>query len=226
MADIYFVPSHLWHDSYIELDSSLYRRFIKVMRMQTGDIVALTDGAGTYAEGKLDVKAKVINLTEISHHEDDRIPIDVYLPIIKGERMDWAIAKLGELGVRSITPVFTKRTVVKKWSDNKKARCMSILASSLEVRRRFWLTECKDARLFSDICGQIDIFFDIDGQRPTTWHGSISVLIGPEGGLTDDEKSKLLSSGATAISLGKGVLRAETAAIVGISIMAYVGGML
>jgi len=226
VADIYFVPSNLWHENYVELDKFLYRRFLKVMRMKDGNVIALTDGAGRYAEGVLRSQGHRIVLTEVSYHEDDRIPIDVYLPIIKGERMDWAIAKLGELGVRSITPVFTERTIVRKWSDNKKERCISILASSLEVRRRFWLTQCREAQKLEDIYDDIDIFFDIEGQSPQTVRFPVSVLVGPEGGLSLQEKSGLMESGAMPISLGKSTLRAETAAIVGVSILAYIGGVL
>ncbi len=227
MADIYFVPPSQWLDnSVVVLDKALKKRFFKVMRFSEGDEIVITDGRGRLATGILDEDK--INIFHIEACEDDRLPIDVYLPLIKGERMEWAIAKLGEIGVRSITPVITERSVVKKFSDNKRERCSRLLASALEIRRLCWKTECREPRRLQDVLGNIDYYLDMNGQSlyNVNLRFPLSVIIGPEGGFSDDEKRSLESSGVKGISLGRAVLRAETAAIVGVSLIAFAGGVM
>jgi len=227
VADVYFVPPYQWLDNgVVVLDKALKKRFFKVMRFSEGDKIIITDGRGRLATGVLEEdKIKILHINEC---EDDRLPIDVYLPLIKGERMEWAIAKLGEIGVRNITPVITERSVVKKFSDNKRERCQRLLASAVEIRRLCWKTECREPRLFQDILGDIDYYLDMDGQSlyHVNFEFPLSVIIGPEGGFSDDEKRSLESSGSKGIFLGRATLRAETAAIVGVSLIAFAGGVL
>lgn len=208
----------------IPLTPMLYKRFFKVMRHRHGDMITLTNGRGQYLYGVLNEKASIIEIIKIRKVPDDRIPINVFLPIIKRERMRWIISKLGEIGIRSIIPVITERTTIRKWSEHSKKRCHSLLGASLEVRRGAWLTECQDVQIFDEIYRYINCFLDIDGDSIRNYGYSISpfsLLVGPEGGLSDKEKKKLLDVGAIPVSLGKHTLRVETAAIVGTSIIAF-----
>ena len=231
MADVYYIPETMLSDmkDIIPLTPELYKRFFKVMRHRHGDTITLTNGKGHYLYGVLDERNSTLRIMKIKKVPDDRLPIDVFLPIIKRERMKWIISKLGEIGIRSITPVITERTSIRKWSDNSKKRCQSLLGAALEVRRGAWLTECKDVQIFDEVYRYINCFLDIDGESIRNYSYSIfpfSILVGPEGGLSDREKKKLLDVGAIPVSLGKYTLRVETAAIVGTSIIAFWLGVL
>ena len=208
----------------IPLPPELHKRFFKVMRYRHGDTITLTNGKGHYLYGVLDERNSTLRIMKIKKVPDDRIPLNVFLPIIKRERMKWVVSKLGEIGVRGIIPVITERTTIKKWTDNNKKRCQSLLGAALEVRRGAWITECKDVQTFDEIYKHVDYFLDIDGKSIRNYSSNvfpISLLVGPEGGLSDNEKEKLLDVGAIPISLGEFTLRVETAAIVGTSIIAF-----
>ena len=231
MADVYYLTENMLDDikDIIPLTPTLYKRFFRVMRHRHGDMITLTDGKGQYLYGVLDEKAAAIKIMEIRKVPDDRIPLNVFLPLIKRERMKWVISKLGEIGVKSIIPVITERTTIRKWSDNNKKRCQALLGAALEVRSGAWITECQDIQSFDEIYKHVNCFLDIDGDSIRNYSyrgGTFSILIGPEGGLSESEKKKLLDVGAIPISLGKCTLRVETAAIVGTSIIAFWLGVL
>jgi len=224
VADLYYIAPDYWHDEYIVLDKPLRHRFFKVMRLPESFGIVVTNGLGKVAEGMLLEDRIVLKELEIS--PDDRIPISVYLAILKRDKMDWAISKLGELGVKRIVPVFTERSVVRKWGDKQVHRCQKLLASALEIRRKSWLTECAYPVSLGNIITEIDIFFDVEGESDSNMSFPVSVLVGPEGGLSPSEKKNLLNARARPMRLTNGILRAETAVLVGVTMVACKGGLL
>lgn len=162
-----------------------------------------------------------------------RISITIALALIKGERWDYALQKCSELGVTTIQPLITSRCVVKlKPSDGQKKlqRWNRITMEACEQCHRSDLVTvkqpCTIAQL-SDIDAQSRLLAyenaDASGEHIVSWvheHPhvrSLLVAIGPEGGFSTDEVTQFHALGFQNISLGRRILRAETAALAAVN---------
>lgn len=179
---------------------------------------------------------------------DDRI-ISV-LPMIKTARLEWALEKLTEAGVSTIQPMTCERSQVKlqksterEDQDSGKKRWQHIVQEAAEQCERLTLPQllppCQLANLlqsFGPTAGaDIRLLLSERSQAPDMVNHlynlkvkqsprSITIMSGPEGGFTDAEKESIEASGFTPVSLGKTILRAETAAIIGAAIASlYLG---
>ena len=149
------------------------------------------------------------------HHEDPAVPpLTVAFAPVKGERPEWAVQKLTELGIDRIVPLRTRHAVV-RWSGSRGeasvARLRRVAREAAAQSRRVWLPEVLETLDFDDLGrlgepGQVALA-QLEGQCPTL--GRPVVAVGPEGGWSTDE----LGSGLPVVGLGPGVLRAETAAV-------------
>lgn len=172
---------------------------------------------------------------------DPCVAVTVALPPLKGGRFEWALQKLTELGVYRVVPIATSRSVVKPRSESKAAdtskltRWQAIMREAAEQCERASIPEMRppmslstflnselwapesgqhaaivcaersEAPLFRNVLAQL-----CQAEPPTK---SISVVIGPEGGLTKDELERASATGGEVVSLGRRILRSETAAI-------------
>jgi 16S rRNA (uracil1498-N3)-methyltransferase len=230
-------------------DMAVVNQVRNVLRMQIGDRIVLLDGEGSLYECTITgMPAKAIECRiEQKSQAPGEPPVDVTigLALIKGERFEWALQKLCEIGVRKIVPLITARTVVKvdtvrdaKGANAKVTRWQAILKEAAEQCERATipqitipqkLNEFMDASTRGGtspsmfICAERlpvaslkDILLDYArGQKDqhATAQGAITLLVGPEGGFTEDEIAFAQKAGAMPVSLGPRILRAETAAI-------------
>jgi 16S rRNA (uracil1498-N3)-methyltransferase len=157
--------------------------------------------------------------------------------ISRGERMDWILQKATELGVSRIVPVFTERSVVRL--DAKQAE------RKLQHWRGITIAACEQCgrNKVPDLSSPIDIHEFLNQAEPHAGTGatpvrlllsptaelgigdfahtatSVTVLIGPEGGLTEVEQESALRAGFTPVRMGPRVLRTETAAIAALTVL-------
>ena len=133
--------------------------------------------------------------------------------MVKGERPEWAVQKLTEIGVDRIVPLQTARSVV-RWplgeADRQLDRLRRVAREAAVQSRRLWLPVVGPVTGLAEAVGAESgvALASPGGAPPTLDHPT--VLVGPEGGWTDDE----LAWGAPTVSLGPTVLRTETAAVV------------
>jgi 16S rRNA (uracil1498-N3)-methyltransferase len=145
---------------------------------------------------------------------------------IKRAPMEWLIEKATELGVARLQPVITQRTVVERLNLE---RLRSIIIEAAEQCGRTKLPLLSEALKLDRLPGGETtlLFADETGGVPMAdalTNGPTTILIGPEGGFTHDERERILSAGAVGVSLGPRILRAETAALAAVSLyMAGVG---
>src|SRR5690606_35648531 len=165
---------------------------------------------------------------------DPHLPIHLGLGISRGERMDYAIQKATEAGVTSITPLFTERCEVKIKGDRvdnrlkhwervaisaceQSGRCR-IPVVSAPVELPSWLQqERAGASFVLDHRGSA-------GFPPQSPPESVTLLIGPEGGLSENEINAALAAGFQSVRLGPRVLRTETARVVAIAVLQQLWG--
>jgi 16S rRNA (uracil1498-N3)-methyltransferase len=139
----------------------------------------------------------------------------------KGERPEWVVQKLTELGIDRIIPLVSERSVV-RWSGTRGqsavARLRRVAREAAAQCRRVWLPEVGDVVSFAELeglgeAGQV-VLAQLSGDRPSLTQRVVAV--GPEGGWSGDE----LASGLATVGFGLSVLRAETAAVTAAALMA------
>lgn len=210
------------------LDDDDRRHLTKVLRLRDGEVVTASDGRGgrrscvfAAADGSLVVDADVDSGTE--HVDAPSPPVTVAMAMPKGDRLEWAVQKVTELGVDRVVLLHAARSVV-RWDDDVVAsdrttrrldRLRRVAREAAMQSRRVWLPVLEGPVAFADaVAWPGACVADADGagapslSRPT-------VLVGPEGGWTDDERAAASAAGAPFVAFGPHVLRVETAAVAG-----------
>jgi len=215
----------------ITLEESASHHLHHVLRLQAGDQIHLFNDGCEYAAtlGRIGKHGATALLNQRVREESrPALSIHLLIGISRGERMDFALQKATELGVTRITPIFTKRCVVKL---NAKKQ-----ASRLEHWDRIIINACEQ----SGRCRlpRLDVPLEVgtavtkhhegtalllDHRSDRTLHqlappqGSVTILIGPEGGLSAEERELAGAQGFTGIRLGPRVMRTETAPLAAIA---------
>jgi 16S rRNA (uracil1498-N3)-methyltransferase len=201
----------------------------RVLRLRTGDELILFDGRGGEYEARIDEFRKDAVLVSVNEHRaverESPLAITLAQGVSRGERMDWVIQKATELGVRSIAPILSERTVVRldaKQTVNKVRHWQAIAIAACEQCGRNQVPEVATPVSLAAFLEQgtstgIRLLLSPLGKlRVRDLHAGdsgVAVLIGPEGGFSEGEQQAAIAAGFTALSLGPRVLRTETAAI-------------
>lgn len=216
------------------------RHIVKALRVQVEEKLEIVDAKGE--EYVVSVKSLGDEVTceiieKLLVTRESPIEIDLYQGLAKGTKMETIIQKAVELGVHKVYPVSMKRSIVKldqKSSVKKIERWQAIADEAAKQSKRSnipvveALVDMKNIKsLEYDL---ILIAYELESQKNLhqTLEGfsgkKIAVFIGPEGGFEEDEVNQVLSLGGNSISLGKRILRTETAGMMLISILQYALG--
>ena len=206
-------------------DKSDCNHIRNVFRLGAGDDVRIVDGEFEYITEIKEISGKEIKLKIIQKNNDDyslKINIDAAIGILKNEKMNMAIKKLTEIGINRIIPLQTERVVVKinekkeKWDITVKEalkQCKGVkfteIAPITQLQSINYELYDKIVYAYEESCENASLADIIDEND-----NNILYIVGPEGGMTKEETFFLKEKGAIEISLGKRILRAETAAIV------------
>jgi 16S rRNA (uracil1498-N3)-methyltransferase len=192
-----------------ELSDDDRRHLERVLRIRAGEEVTVSDGAGRWRRCRFGATLEPTG--GISREERPAPALSVALALTKGERMDWAVQKLIELGVDVVVPMVAARSVV-RWTGDKAPRHVErlrrIARQAAMQSRRAWLPAVEDAVPFAAVAARSGAVMAERGGPPPDLQRPL-VLVGPEGGWSDEERA----SGLPTVGLGTHVLRAETAAV-------------
>lgn len=238
----FFVDSSVSSGSNIRISGSDYNHIKNVLRMKKGEEVLISDGKDReylcaifdYTEDE--VILEIEDIMGTSRELSAKITLFQGLP--KGDKMEQIIQKTVELGVAEIVPVAMKRCVVKL--DDKKAgkkieRWNGIALSAAKQSKRGIIPEVRDVVSFKEallmasemdaclvpyenaegIVGARRLIESMKGKK------SVGIFIGPEGGFDDSEIALALESGAQTLTLGRRILRTETAGMTMLSILMF-----
>ena len=225
MSAPHFFVDHL-DESEVLLSQGDTRHALRSLRLRLGDEISLADGNGTVGRGKLRGERNglaVIDVEEVSRVVRRGAVISVALAPPKGDRLSWAIQKLGELGVDEVVLMRTARSVREIRSERGEglARLRAVAREAAMQSRRAFVMEVGTDAAFEDclaIGGAPAIILAQAGERglrallPEA--GGVRLLIGPEGGWSEEEVQAARQAGVWMWSLGSSVLRTETAAVV------------
>lgn len=230
------------HDTYIELVGTDVNHIKNVLRLKKGDELIVSSGDNVdyichIAELGAD---KIIASIDSKDDVGKELPSKVYLfqGLPKGDKMEFIIQKMTELGVYSIIPVEMKRSVVKldsKKADSKVKRWNSIAESAAKQSKRSVIPEITEVMTFkealktaSDMDVKLLPYECADGMAKTKniieglqGGTSVAVFIGPEGGFDIEELELAKEYGWEVITLGKRILRTETAGMMLMSVLMY-----
>jgi 16S rRNA (uracil1498-N3)-methyltransferase len=188
----------------------------RVLRLRPGDELTVADGAGRWRRCRFGPAVVVDGEVEL---EAPPAPvITIAFALTKGERPEWTVQKLTEVGVDRIVPFVSGRSVV-HWDEAKAARNAERLRrvareAGMQSRRAF-LPVVEDVTEFADVATRSGAALaSPDGAAPDLTRPCL--LVGPEGGWTADE----LALAPARLALGPTVLRAETAAVAGAVLLA------
>ncbi|MEO7365892.1 MAG: 16S rRNA (uracil(1498)-N(3))-methyltransferase [Sphingomicrobium sp.] len=228
-----FVMAPLAQDVQVELDAGQANYLGNVLRMKVGSELLVFDGSsGEWLARIAEAGKKRMTLgVERRTREPEVIP-DVWLAFapVKRARIDWLVEKATELGAARLMPVVTQRTVVERLNLE---RLRSHVVEAAEQCGRTRLAELAEPEPLARFLEQRDpgrplYFADENGGEPAVQalkSGPATILTGPEGGFTDDERTAIrASTNAVAISLGPRILRADTAALAALAAYMTVAG--
>lgn len=204
---------------------------VHVLRLKSGDPVELFDGRGASALGRIDAVRRDAVAATI---EEVRPPAARPEPILhlafavpKGDRLDWLLEKATELGAASLRPVAFHRSVAGtgRLSPAKRGRWLARCIAAAKQAGLDFLPDLGDPVPLDDflgatgdtlgLCGDLGADSQglpraLHGRRP---HQPVTLLVGPEGGLTDEERLAIRRAGFLFVRLGRTTLRIETAAV-------------
>lgn len=169
---------------------------------------------------------------EIDEHRELPFPVTLLYCLAKGDKTDWVMQKAVELGISRVVGVISSRTVVKldaKEREKKAERYGKIMREAAYQCKRSVLPVMEGIIDFKEISSYLGkhnyIAYEEESLHGTMlkgpFSGPITILIGSEGGFSKEEVEKAIEQGFEAISLGKRILRSETAAIASLATLAY-----
>ncbi len=218
--------------SQIELEAGPSHHLIKVLRMSEGRDIVLFNGNGCEYPATISQTSKktaIVAITkEINISRQSPLDIELAIGLSKGDRFELVIQKATELGVTSIVPIFSERTEIKlsgERLDKKMTSWQRIVIGACEQSQRNILPELHAPINIADYISQTEkttkfVLHHRTDKNLSSYADvtSLSLLIGPEGGLTQDEIDLACANDFAPLALGPRVLRTETAPIAAISI--------
>lgn len=233
----FFVDGESFLHDTVKITGEEANHAIKVLRIKKGDRLTLFDGAGNCAEavaesiGGRELFARV--LCRFASLTEPGLKITLFQGIPKNPKMDLIIQKAVEIGVCRIVPVRTHRSVAKIDGDKKAERYNRIAFEAAKQCGRALVPEVSAPVSFEEAleeargCGRILIPYECErlakiGKLDNC--GSLAIFIGPEGGFEEAEVKRAEECGARRVTLGKRILRTETAGLVCAAICLHIAG--
>lgn len=235
----FFISSDQVSGNTIMIAGEDVRHIGMVLRMKAGEELLLCDGKGTEYTVKIADIGRTAAKTEIVSQSKKEIPtlrITLGQGLPKSDKMDFIVQKATELGVSSIVPIVTARTIVKVKDEEKRiSRWQKIAREAAMQSNRTDIPQVEGISTFSDFIRALapgprhllllpweegtEPIKNILRQNPAAQN--IVVLIGPEGGYSSAEAKAAQDKGFHLVSLGPNILRTETAAVAVLSMIGY-----
>ncbi|WP_373741259.1 16S rRNA (uracil(1498)-N(3))-methyltransferase [Neisseria sp.] len=235
----FYVSAELAEGGQTELPDNVVRH-LNVLRLRSGEEIVLFNGNGNAYPARLDILEKRRATATVLREEAvcNESPLDITLiqAVSSGERMDFTLQKSVELGVNRIQPVISSRSIVRltgERADKRISRWQEIVISACEQSGRNVIPEVLPLLSYSDALATLPdnrtkLLMSLN--RPQTLtriqplSDGIIFMVGPEGGWTAAEETQAFDAGFQAVTLGKRILRTETASLAAIAAMQTLWG--
>lgn len=212
-------------------------RHVQVLRLQPGDTITLFNGAGgewqaeVTAMGRSEVRVRVG--THTAHEREPLRAVHLAVGMMASDRMDWLVEKATELGAASLTPLLVERSVLRLAGDRaqkKRAHWQAVAVAACEQSGRNRLLDVREQltfQEFTETARGTRWLLSLDPAAPRlhtltaslTADETVTLLSGPEGGLSPAEETAVRARGFQPVHLGPRVLRAETAPLAALAVL-------
>lgn len=233
-----YLPAALGADAVIALPAEATTHVLSVLRLKAGAAVRVFDGAGREHEAVLEVsgrRAAAVRIgAPVAALPESPLRITLAQGIGRGERMDFVVQKAVELGVTAIAPLLTRRAVVRlddARAARRQAHWQAVAVSACEQCGRAWVPGVAPPQRLDGLLAApppgTRLLLDPQGTQSLAdlpLADAVTLLIGPEGGLDDDERAAARAVGFVGVRVGPRVLRTETAALVALALLQARGG--
>lgn len=238
----FFVDYHDVKESTIRItDTDDRKHMTKVLRLGVGDTISVSDTvqfeytAEIVAIEKEYIEARILDKQKFAREPE--LKLTLFQGIPKQGKMETIIQKTVELGIYSVVPVFTDRTVVVDHGNfhKKIERWQKIADEAVKQCKRGIIPQIQREMMFHEMLKALVkydlILFPYENEEDVSIKDCLrgleekpktaAVVIGPEGGFSDSEAEALVKTGARSVSLGKTILRTETAGMTAIAMTMY-----
>lgn len=233
-----YTPEVLSTNTKLDLESQASTHLVKVLRLKEGAEIRLFNGDGCEYLAHITVAGKKhaqVEITDVLSTEPKvGLPLHLGQVISKGDRMDFTIQKATELGITDITPLWSERCDVRlkgERLEKKMEHWQKVAISACEQCGRNQVPTIHPAMNYHDwaksVNCDIKLVLHTRDQKPLSdmqAPNSVALLVGPEGGITDEEVELCIQQGFTGLTLGPRILRTETAALAALSLLQYLWG--
>jgi len=223
----------------VSLDGSDAHKIISVLRMHGGDTIEVIDSSARRFAAAIAIDGKTVRATLQTLHDVQQaaLPqVTIAQGIPKGQKMDYIVEKLTELGAAAIVPLQSERTIVSQVSPNKIERWRRLAKSAAQQCGRADIPQIGEQQTLDALLRTFESYDRVllpwELAQRTPLHERLPalleaaqrvlVLIGPEGGFSHAEADAARAAGAELISLGPRILRTETAGLVALAVIGYV----
>jgi len=235
----FFVPEECFTRSTVVITGKIAHQLRNVLRLGTGELITVLDNTGW--EYRVEIKAvesskvegKIVNKT-LSAGEP-RTRITLYQALLKAKNFEVVLQKCTEVGVTAFVPTFCERCVAGQPSNKRLSRWQDIIRESAEQSQRGKLPVLHNTTQFSEACRSArgvslmpwedertsGIRAKLRSCQKTENVSEVNIFVGPEGGFSSREVEFARSSGIVPVSLGRRILRAETAGLVAAVLTLY-----
>lgn len=240
----FFVQKNQIEENTVRIIGEDVNHIAKVLRLKKNDklIIGIKEENSSYETEISQISKEYIIckiITKILETVETKTNVDIYQGIPKSDKMEYIIQKTTEIGVKNIYPVMMERCVVKldsKSETKKIERWNKIAEVAAKQSKRDFVPKVENIIKVENICQNANkydiILIAYENEEENTLKAElkkldknkelkIAVVIGPEGGIAQEEVERLIVSGAKTVTLGKRILRTETAALVVLSNIIY-----
>lgn len=233
----FFVAPDAVRGDVVEITGDEARHASRVLRLREGERITAADGTGRVVDAVVSevgdiVRAAVRRACSVTRERPEMVLVQA---VPKGDRMDDVITKGVEVGVGRIVPFIASRSIVRWDAARARKACdrwTALALAAAKQSRSAWLTTIGEVVTGLPALDRPAIALHEGASQPLrallpdTAPDTLTLVIGPEGGLTDEELSELRRAQVGIATLGPRILRTETAGLVAAAIVAHVYGSL
>lgn len=225
----FFVTPDCINGNEIVLRGDEFAHMTKVLRYKAGykAIVCVNDGCELHCTiDSIYADSAVLKIDERIKVDEKSARVTLFAGVLKNNKTDFALQKAVELGIDSFVPFVSANSAEMRFSTERGRR---IALEAAKQCGSAYLTEVGETVNFADVAAAVKnfdvVYFAYEGEKERKIRdvarsgGNVAIVVGPEGGFTLDEKDALERAGARTVTLGKRILRAETASIVACAIL-------
>ena len=238
----FYVPPPQIHTDTATITDSEQHHLRNVLRLTPGAAIRIIDGQGNvYIAEVLDIgtnrKPSEARILTHEFHASLLPTLTLFQGLPKNHKMELILQKATEIGVTQIVPIYAAHALQKP-SQNRYERWHRVVISATKQCKRTWLPKLCEPQTFEASLTQLDQFSlclflnPHSGQESRVQHirevlrevsraTAIALFVGPEGGFSNQEVTTAIESGCVPVTLGRNILRTETAAITAVAAIAY-----